>query len=197
MDPEALKLYERWGEVLFKATWLGTTAAKNPGDAWIYQELIYKHRPDLIIETGSFKGGGALYLASLLDLCGIDGKVISIDITNYDKPRHPRIEWLTGSSVDKNILDKVFEYARGKHVMVVLDSDHDYLHVKQELAVYSTLVSFGQYLIVEDTWWKAESGGGPMQAVDEFLLRHPEFDIDPDCERYIITNNPGGFLKRK
>lgn len=196
MDPEALKLYERWGEVLFRAEWLGTVAAKNPGDAWIYQELIFKHRPDVIIETGSFKGGGALYLRSLMDLCKLPGGVISIDVKDYTKPNHPGIKWLTGDSVSPEILETVREELAGHTVMVILDSDHDYAHVKKELELYAPLVTKGQYLIVEDTWWRAKEGTGPLQAVKEFLTTDPGFAIDPDCERYIITNNPGGFLKK-
>lgn len=195
MDPEALKLYERWGEVLFNATWFGTVAAKNPGDAWMYQEIIAKHKPQLIIECGSFKGGGALFLADLLELVGRDGKVISIDKTSYTKPVHPRVKWLTGDTVDEDIVRQVRAAAQGKTVMLVLDSDHAAEHVRKELDAYADLVPKGQYLIVEDTWWRWNEGG-PHEAVEEFLDKNPDFMIDTDCERYIITNNPGGFLKR-
>jgi cephalosporin hydroxylase len=46
-------------------TWLGTQVLKNPFDLWIYQELLARTRPDVIIETGTFAGGSALYLAFL------------------------------------------------------------------------------------------------------------------------------------
>src|SRR5580704_14237273 len=36
-----------------KTTWLGTTVWKCPLDLWLYQELIHRLRPDLIIETGT------------------------------------------------------------------------------------------------------------------------------------------------
>lgn len=196
MDPEALKLYERWGEALFDATWFGNTAAKNPGDAWIYQELIFRNKPELIIECGAFKGGGALYLAHLLDLLGRpEGEVISIDKTPYSKVKHPRITWLHGDTVQPDIVDLIKMRAKGKTVMIILDSDHEATHVKKELAAYANLVSSGQYLIVEDTWWRWNTGG-PHEAVEEFLAHRQDFEIDKSCERYIITNNPGGFLKR-
>lgn len=196
MDPEALELYKRWGEVLFDAKWFGVTAAKNPGDAWVYQEIIAKHKPQLIIECGAFKGGGALYLAHLLDLLGRpDGEVISIDKTPYGKPTHPRITWMHGDTVDPGIVQEIHQRARGKTVMLILDSDHEAVHVRKELAAYAGLVSKDQYLIVEDTWWRWNEGG-PHEAVEEFVKKNPQFMIDKDCERYIITNNPGGFLKR-
>lgn len=196
MDPQALELYRRWGEVLFKSTWFGTIAAKNPGDAWVYQELIYEEKPNLIIECGTFKGGGALYLAHLLDLLkSPQGEVISIDKTPYGKPEHPRITWMHGDTVDPQIVRKITERAAGRRVMLILDSDHEAVHVRKELEAYAHLVSKGQHLIVEDTWWRWDSGG-PHEAVVEFLAEHPEFEVDTHCERYIITNNPGGFLKR-
>ena len=190
------KVMELWEkDVIFKSTWLGAIAAKNPCDAWLYQEIIYKAKPDFIIETGSFKGGGALFLASLLDLCGIDGLVYSIDIVNYDKPKHPKIHWIKGNSVQADLVSTLYKKAHGRKVMVILDSDHSTAHVEMELDAYAELVSPGSYLIVEDTWWRPD-GGGPYDAVKDFLKKHPEFSIDESMHRYMFTNNPYGFLKK-
>ena len=48
-------------------------------------------KPELIVETGTYRGGSALYLASLCDLVG-HGEVVSIDIEpeREDYPTHPR-----------------------------------------------------------------------------------------------------------
>lgn len=181
-------------EVLFKSTWLGTVAVKNPCDAWVYQEMIYEVRPDVIVETGSFKGGGALFLASIMDL--IDhGRIISFDVRDFAPPQHPRISWVLANSVQKAVVDEIKPTLRDKKVMVILDSNHDYDHVKKELETWSDLVPPGSYLIVEDTWWKPDDGG-PWPAVKEFLRKHPEFEIDKSKEPYGMTNNPNGFLKR-
>src|SRR5918999_4422763 len=74
------------------ATWLGTQALKNPLDLWVYQEIIAETRPELIVETGTWRGGSALFLASISDLLGL-GEVVSIDVApeREDYPRHPRI----------------------------------------------------------------------------------------------------------
>ena len=109
-DPE--EMIVPWEDV--DQTWLGIAAVKNPTDAWLYQEIIYKIRPDFIIETGSSNGGGALFLATMLDICGIDGVVYSIDIAQEpNRPCHPKISWITGSSVDPEIVGAIMQKVGG------------------------------------------------------------------------------------
>lgn len=194
--------------------WLGTHALKNPLDLWIYQEIIFELRPDIIIETGTANGGSALYLASIFDLIGGRdgaGDIISVDIENVARPQHKRIKYLLGSSISQGIIDtikNIIETEKKKNkelkIMVVLDSDHTMNHVLNELRLYSKFVTKGQYLIVEDTnighpaspWF----GPGPMEAVMEFFkepLVGEEFIIDKSKEKFYLTFNPNGYLRRK
>lgn len=187
----------QWEQIHDDATWLGVTAAKNPTDAWLYQEIIYKIKPNFILETGSFKGGGALFLASMLDLCGIDGEVYSIEIKPEDPlPYHPKITWITGDSGDPEIVKRVIGAAKGKRGMAFLDSEHDAPHVLKEMRSYWPIVAKGSYLIVEDTW-HLPGQGGPHDAVEQFLKENNNFEIDESMHRFAVTNNPRGFLKRR
>ena len=89
-----------------QATWLGSQALKNPLDLWVYQEIMAETRPDVVIETGTYRGGSAHFLASVCDLLG-SGEVVSIDIEPQrdDYPQHPRITYLGGrSSTDPEVL---------------------------------------------------------------------------------------------
>jgi cephalosporin hydroxylase len=180
--------------------WLGTPIVKCPLDLWVYQELLTRVRPDVIIETGTCKGGSAYYLASICDLLD-NGRVVTVDIsTEPDRPQHSRITYLTGSSTSAEILSRISEEASGT-VMVVLDSDHKRAHVLDELAAYSPLVTPGSYLIVEDTNLNGHPvaghvTGGPMEAAEEFLGSHPEFRIDRACEKFFMTFSPRGYLRR-
>jgi cephalosporin hydroxylase len=183
--------------------WLGVKALKCPLDLWTYQEIIHRARPDVIIETGSGRGGTTLFLASLCELMGA-GRVISIDTRPVERPAHERITYLIGSSVDTSIRDRVRAAVQpAETVMVVLDSDHTKDHVLAELRAYAPLVSKGHYLIVEDTNVNghpvfAEHGPGPMEAVREFLAKPlgRAFEVDHSCERFLLTMNPSGFLRR-
>ena len=186
-----------------KTRWFGARLIKNPLDLWVYQELIYDIRPELIVETGTLDGGSAAYFADICELAG-RGEVISIDINpvSPDYPARPRITYLGGrSSADADVVAEVRERARGKKTMVVLDSDHSTEHVAAEIEAYAPLVSPGSYLIVEDTniglIFKEEWRHGPAEAVAAFLEHSDEFEADLNCERYLITFHPGGFLRRR
>jgi cephalosporin hydroxylase len=183
--------------------WLGVEALKCPFDLWIYQEILQELKPDWILETGTANGGSALFLASVLDLIG-KGQVVSVDIVRKtDWPVHPRLTYLTGSSTSSEVLDDLRRRVSGAgRVLVILDSDHKKDHVLEELHLYSPLVTPGSYLIVEDTNVNgrpvfAGFGPGPGEAVDEFLPSHPEFERDPSRERFLLTFNPGGYLRRR
>ena len=180
--------------------WMGISAQKCPLDLWVYQEILWEIRPDLILECGTAQGGSALFLASICDLLG-RGKVISIDIEDRkDRPLHQRIEYWLGSSIQEEIMARVkAEAANKEKVMIILDSDHSKEHVLRELHLYSPYVSRGSYLIVEDTNINGhpvlpEFGPGPMEAVAEFLEGNPGFVIDEGKEKFFMTFNPRGFL---
>lgn len=185
-------------------SWMGVPLLKLPLDLWIYQEILYETRPSIIIETGTNKGGSALYFANLFDLLGT-GKVISIDVIAPPEgaPQHPRIEYLLGSSTDSQILTHIRSRIReNDRVMVVLDSDHSAAHVRRELALYSPLVTPGCYLVVEDTNVNGHPvfrshGPGPMEATQDFLASNTEFSSDLSREKFAITFSPRGWLKRK
>ncbi|MBR0655589.1 CmcI family methyltransferase [Plastoroseomonas arctica] len=185
-------------------SWMGYEMFKCPLDLWTYQELMVTHRPDVIIETGTYKGGSALYLASICDMLD-HGEIITIDIdTTHDaiRPRHPRITYLAGSSTDAGILDQVSACVGGRrNVMVILDSDHRRDHVADELRAYRGYVPVGGLLIVEDTNINGHPtypgfGPGPWEAVDDFLAEDAAFVADRSCERFILTMNPRGYLRR-
>lgn len=183
--------------------WLGVPAIKCPLDLWIYQEIIFEVRPDVIIECGTADGGSAYFLASMCDLVN-NGRVITIDIKGgRDRPEHKRIRWLVGSSISGETVDQVKKLIRDTdNIMVILDSDHRKEHVLNELRIYSKLVTQGSYIIVEDTIVNGhpilpDFGPGPMEAVEEFLKGNSDFSIDKNRERFYLTFNPRGYLRRE
>jgi cephalosporin hydroxylase len=184
-----------------QATWLGTQALKNPLDLWIYQEIMAETRPDHVVETGTYRGGSAHFLASICDLLGA-GEVISIDIEpeREDYPQHPRITYLGGrSSTDADVLADVRRRVEGRRTLIVLDSDHSQKHVEAELDAYAPLVPVGCYLIVEDSnigQIREDLMPGPLQAIEMFLAGRSDFEIDREREKFLLTFNPSGYLKR-
>jgi cephalosporin hydroxylase len=198
------RLYYDSGSSTWSNTfWLGTPAQKCPLDLWVYQELLHEVRPEAIVETGTASGGSALYLASICDLLG-RGSIVSVDVVDRpDRPTHERITYLTGSSIAPEIQRKVHELVGDRApVLVILDSDHARDHVLEELRLYSPLVTAGSYLVVEDTNINGhpvlpEFGPGPMEAIEEFVRESREFSVDTTREKFFLTFNPRGYLRKR
>jgi cephalosporin hydroxylase len=196
--------------------WMGRPIIQLPFDMMAMQEIIWRTRPQLIIETGIAHGGSLIYHASLLELIG-EGRVLGIDVDIRPHNRtaieaHPmfhRIEMIQGSSLDESVVHSVAQAARDMdRVMVVLDSNHTHDHVLGEMRAYAPYVTPGCYLVVFDTiiehlpadmfpdraWGP---GNNPMTAVREYLQESPGFEIDRDLlDRLIMTVAPDGYLKR-
>jgi cephalosporin hydroxylase len=201
----------------YNFTWMGRPIIQFPQDMVAMQEIIWATKPDLIIETGIAHGGSLIYYASLMEMMGVEGYVLGVDVDIRDHNRaeidaHPmrkRIEMIQGSSIAPETIGAVAEHVKGKKsVLVVLDSNHTHEHVLAELKLYSPFVTLGNYLVVYDTlvedmpddlisdrpWGK---GNNPKTAVWAFLETGNQFEIDKAIEaKILITVAPDGYLKR-
>lgn len=175
-----------------KTTYKGIKCQKPVTDLWMYQQLIYRIKPDLIIETGTAAGGTALYMADLLSLINPNGSIVSIDI---EPPSlyHPNLKLFKGEANSQDITRRVIAMASGlPRVLVILDAGHTYEHVSESLEIYSPLVTENSYIIVEDTLPCA----GVQRAASEFIYKHPEFVVDKECEIFGLSFNPNGYLRK-
>ena len=201
-------LYEKKADQTYYNTyWMGVKSMKCPLDLWIYQEIIFKTKPDFIIETGTNKGGTALFLANICDLLN-NGVILTVDFANMDnRPEHKRINYFQGDAAAESTIEKIqqtinsLNSSKDKKVMVILDDEHPEKHVLKEMELYGKMVTKGNYLIVEDTsmgghpvW--PELVGGPMEAVKKYFETHDDFEIDSSLEKFLLTFNPSGYLKK-
>lgn len=196
-------LHANYGQGLHAQTrYHGLEAHQCPFDLWVFQEILHDVRPSLVIELGTYLGGTTLFLAHQLDLLGT-GRVISVDCEERPAPVHPRIHYLRGQTTAPEILTVVDDAARscGGPVLVLHDADHRYEPALADLEAYASIVTPGSYLIVADTNVNGHPvleswGPGPYEAVETFLARHPEFEVDASREKFLLTYCPRGFLKR-
>jgi len=181
----------------FGVTYRGVNYVRCPFDYVIYQMLIDVVRPDLIIEIGTFNGGGALYLADLLEKTG-KGMVHTIDLEEreYDEKvmTHPLIKCYFGG-YELYDLGMTKEYDK---ILVIDDGSHKYEDVKRAFEKFSRLVPEGSYYIIEDGIASGDPAldGGPSRFIRE--MQDDRFVIDRGCCDFFGKNatfNPDGYLR--
>jgi cephalosporin hydroxylase len=187
-----------------RTTWAGQPIWQNVLDLWTIQETISEIKPALLIETGTNKGGSALFYAHLMDLLGT-GHIVTIDILKLHELEHPRVDFLLGSSTDPEIVAEVSRRAAEADgpVMVILDGDHSREHVAKELELYAPLVTPGSLLLSQDgvidqLGLFRDTRPGPLPANVDFLKCHPEWEHDTERnERFLLSHHPVGWLRRR
>lgn len=211
-DQRAIDTYHRLIYSLHEddyAHWDGVLVRKTPMDLWVYAELIHRIKPDVIIETGTAKGGSALFFSAMQRMVKPDGLVVTIDEKEPPDALAHNADGLHGiTCVEGRSQDPaVFKLAKsfiadGDTVFVSLDAGHLTQEVYSELLFYAPLVTPGSYCVVEDTNIEGNPIGhagvqGPGRAIDRYLAETDlAWERDRSCERFMVTFNPGGWLKR-
>lgn len=206
----------------YQFTWLGRPIIQMPEDMVRTQEVIYRLKPDVVIETGVAHGGSLVYYASLLKLQG-KGRVIGVDIEIRPHNRRaieahemsPLITLIEGNSVGEEVVGRVRALVKPTDkVLVLLDSCHTKRHVLDELEAFAPFVTPGSYIVATDGIMRDLSdvsrGGpdwtwnNPAEAAAEFAAAHPEFVLErlerPFTESTLdteITHWPSAWLRRR
>jgi len=211
-----------WNEKYsYTFSWLGRPIVQLPEDMIRIQEVIYRIKPDVIIETGVAHGGSLIYYATLCKAFE-KGRVVGIDIEIRPHNRnaiesHELSSYITlveGSSTAPEVLDHVRSLIKpGESVLVILDSNHTRQHVLDEMRSYCDLVTKGSYLVATDGIMKDFNDvprgnpewiwDNPNKAAQEFAAETPQFLLEqppwPFNESKLtenVTHWPGAWLRR-
>jgi cephalosporin hydroxylase len=206
---------------VYSFSWMGRPMIQLPEDMIRLQEVIYRVRPDVIVETGVAHGGSLIFHASLCRAIG-KGRVIGVDIEIRPHNRaaiesHEMFDYITlieGSSIAPNVVEQVKNLvAPNETVLVILDSNHTRDHVTGELEAYGALVTPGSYIVACDGIM-ADVKGAPRSGVDwdwnnpttaardfaaghpEFAIEEPEFPFNEGVVKDRVTYWPSAYLKR-
>jgi len=206
---------------VYSFTWLGRPMIQLPEDMIRLQEVIYRVRPDVIIETGVAHGGSLIFYAGLCKLMD-KGRVIGVDVEIRPHNRaaleqHPLFNFITlieGDSKSPQTVEKVKAVVGpGDSVMVLLDAHHTRAHVSAELDAYAPLVTPGSYIVAMDGIMgnlvgaprseKDWAENNPRQAALQWAAKHadfaieePEFLFNEGAVRRRVTYWPDAFLRR-
>lgn len=207
---------------VYTFSWMGRPVIQLPEDLMRVQEVIYRVKPDVIVETGVAHGGSLIYYASLCEAMK-KGRVIGVDVDIRPHNRraieehemYPRITLIEGSSTDAETVKRVKGLVKpGEAVMVILDSCHRKEHVLNELAVYHEMITPGSYIVSTDgsmrdlhdvprgkpEWiWDnpAAAAAEFAQVHPEFVLEQPEWPFNESGLSETITHWPGAWLRRR
>jgi cephalosporin hydroxylase len=206
---------------VYSFTWLGRPVIQLPEDLIRIQEIVYRIKPDVIIETGVAHGGSLAFYASLMTAMG-HGRVIGVDVEIRPQNReaieaHPlssRITLIEGDSIKPETVDRVAsEVGKPGAALVILDSKHTKDHVLSELRLYSDFVTVGSYIVAADGIMESVAGAprtnpdwtwnNPRSAIAEFLKENPDFEISEPAwlfnegmVRSRVTYWPDAYLRR-
>lgn len=207
-------IYRNWQHrLLYTSTYAGIPTIKAPTDFWMYQELVYEYKPDVIIEIGNHRGGMLVafsqWMRDIFENREYNDEhyfhhVYGIDIDHSNIASRvwfdPWITLITGDAIQ--VVDQVKEkiYPGYSRALVIEDSSHTYENTLGVLNTYCDLIQVGGYFIVEDTichhGLDVGPNPGPMEAVEAFLKTHRDFIPDRSREAYGLSWNPKGYLKR-
>lgn len=186
----------------------GIPMQKHPAEIALYMQLLWQVRPGTIIEIGSLAGGAAVWMADLLNLFGIEGQVISVDLRPPAPSYMPRnVRFMRGDANNLGIgLCSELLTSLPRPWLVIEDASHDYASTLEVLRFFDPLMRSGEYIIVEDAKipelgqdsWRE---GGAARAIAQFLHeRGSDYEIDAAyCDHYgkNVTGNPNGYLRKK
>jgi cephalosporin hydroxylase len=189
--------------IMTATTYFGVQTLKCPLDFWVYQEILFDTKPDVIVEIGIHRGGSTLALAHLCDRLG-KGAVVGCDRSLRNVAPvvrdHPRISLVEGAACAS--FDEVTRrIPRGGEVLVIEDSSHTYENTLAVLRLYASLIKPGGYFIIEDGichhGLAVGPSPGPYEAIETFLAEDARFEADRSRESFFITWNPNGYLRRR
>ena len=203
---------------VYHFNWLGIPTIQFPSDLIVLQELIFKEKPKIIIETGIAHGGTLIFYASILKLIhdknfkifGLDIKIKRKNKQNIKKNKLSKfIKLIEKSSTDKKISSILKNEINNKKTLIVLDSNHTNDHVLAELNLYSKLIKKNDFIVVMDTATEFvnkkhinknrdfKKGNSPYTAVMNFMKKNKKFKIIKEYEaKSFLTGCFDGFLKK-
>ena len=221
-------------QVLFERTaafsytnFLGVPMQQDPSDAFAIMDLIWRSKPDLIVELGTAGGGSAFFYGIIMTAYNPNGHIITIDpmrkydwnLRNVHKVCPHCIDarktpfWKNAGVIDfhNQPVEEMVDIVRQRiidwkstNVLVIDDSNHLTSVVLKNLRLFSQFVSVGSYFLVQDMKMSRllrdpRRKVSPSTAASLFLKspRGQSFYVDRSFEYYFYTQHAGGFLKRK
>ena len=205
-------LGELWASVVvgkdaphYRLRWRDLEMTKFPTDLYIYQQLIWEARPDIIVEVGTQRGTSAQFFDELIKAYGNnDVRVVTVDINPVPEPQKSVLDGLgvvmvTGDIREKSTQQRIVSHIEGKKFMVVDDGSHKYEDVMASLQFFEQYQTTGNYMVVEDgitDVMLSRKNRNALQAVDDFLSLNADYKRVSEYDAWMLTTTFGGIIQR-
>ena len=223
---ESLSVLDLWKQQVLLhhgETYKGIPIVKFPQDLWTYEKIIGDYKPEIIIELGVDNGGFTRWLYDRMLLLQLESStgprtVIGIDyrldaprknlssIVNHKEKHDVSIMLLNCNLASGQISQtatKLKDICKGKRVMIIEDSAHNYQTTKSCITNLANLVPVGGWWITEDTCVDFESlrqnknwPRGALTATEELLGQSSQWELSKINHQYVLTCHPNGFYRR-
>jgi cephalosporin hydroxylase len=185
--------------------WKDIEMTKFPNDIYIYQQIIWQAKPDVIVEVGTQRGTSAQFFNELIKAAGKPNSiVITIDI--YPVPEIQKsvldslgVIMITGDIKKLSTQQKVVPYIKDKNFLLVDDGSHRYEDVMASLQFFQKYQAPGNYMIVEDgitDVMLSRKNRNALEAVDNFLTENTDYVRVLDFDHWLMSTTFGGIIRR-
>ncbi len=196
----------------YQHTWMNEPMLQTPEDIIKFQEIIFKYKPEIVIEVGIAWGGLLLFLDTIAQKAKLK-KIIGIDIfipnslkNRLKKKVSNHVKIFKSSSIDKKLLEKLKKIIGNRKCVVHLDSNHTEEHVLKELIFYDKILKKNDIIIVGDTIinylpnqkhrpreWSNKKN--PKTALDKFFKINNKYRLIKSLSsNLLLSNNIFGHL---
>ena len=137
--------------------------------------LIYGLRPAMVLEIGTAEGGSAMIICAAMDAAE-RGKLVCVDPAPKIIPEHweriaHRATLLKGLSTDTEAIQRAAGSEDAQFDFVLVDGDHSYQGVLDDIAVVSRFVHNDSYILFHDAHYIEV-----REAIDAALQQYPLVD---------------------
>lgn len=189
----------------YKIPYKGLYMTKLPCDIFIYPDIIYRSKPEVVVEIGTQRGGSAIFFSDLLAPWG--GNVVTVDINPPKKEtllqfEEKNIIFIKGDINDLKTIDSILEQCKRKNCLIIDDGSHNEHDIYDAFRSLNHLVPVEGFYIIEDGVTNAIFLPGkinlqPNRAIARILQNYPNFELFREYDRYIFSTVLMGILRRR
>lgn len=188
----------------YRIPYKGRLMTKLPCDMFIYPDIIYQTKPEVILEIGTQRGISAIYFSDLLK--DIGGRVLTVDINSpgdkiLSEFAENNISFINGNINDTKTIELILEFCNGKKCLIIDDGSHNQDDVYSAFKSLNHLIPNNGLYIIEDGMTNsiAIPGSKELQAnvgINEILKDYRNYKLYRDYDIFVLSTVFKGIIQK-